>query len=195
MRNAKFRTNLQSLSIPFTNEEKHMFTLLERQNFTLNIEFINTAIKCNVVSIEFLLGLTWSVGRWLNCNNRNSILSLSIALPFQQISVRLFLEDTVGICALRMGLSGPGDENSHYVLRDLHFYESFAKKEHILSQTLPIQLDLTKVINETHVMEGEHGEFSGIFIPTFAVDMNSLFVSTDQFVRSALPMTTRNYLS
>ena len=39
-------------------------------------------------------------------------------------------------------------------------------------------------------MIGEESDFSGIYIPTFTVDMNSLFLSNDQYVLSKLTLTT-----
>jgi hypothetical protein len=38
-------------------------------------------------------------------------------------------------------------------------------------------------------MVGEESDFSDIYVPTFTVDMNSLFVSNDQYVRSELTLT------
>ena len=67
-----------------------MFDLLNNQTFTLNIDFINTLINCDVISLQALYGTTWSTIRWLDCNNTNSILSLSIPLPYQHISVQDF---------------------------------------------------------------------------------------------------------
>jgi hypothetical protein len=39
-------------------------------------------------------------------------------------------------------------------------------------------------------MVGEESDFGGIYIPTFTVDMNSLFISNDQYVGTALTLTT-----
>jgi len=60
----------------------------------------------------------------------------------------------------------------------------------MLAQSLPIDLDITKVINETLPMIGEESDFSGIYIPTFTIDPNSLFLSTNQYVFSNLTLTT-----
>jgi hypothetical protein len=189
-RNAKFETNVQSLAIPFTHTEQEMFDLLNDQAFTLNIDFISTLVNCNAISIEAQFGLTWATIRWLDCNNVNTILTLSIPLPCQHISVKIFLADTQTIGALRIGLSDSGHEKKRYKLRDLGFYHSFSKNGYILSRTLPVSLQITKVINETQPMAGDESDFSGIYVPTFTVDMNSLFVSNDQYVRSSLMMTT-----
>jgi len=190
IRNAKFDTNAESLAIPFTHEEQEMFDLLDAQVFDLNVEFINTLIGCDAVSIDALIGLSWSTRRWLECNNTGAILKLSVELPYQQVSVRFLLQDMKTIGALRIGLSGHGHEDEHYSLKDLDFYQSFSKNGYLLSQTLPVSMILTKVINETHALVGEELDYDGIYAPTFAVDANSLFVSNDQYVRSDLTMTT-----
>jgi hypothetical protein len=190
MRNAKFDTNIQSLSIPFKKAEQEMFDLLDDQEFTLNIDFINTLINCNAISVKAQFGLTWSTIRWSHCNNINSILTLSIPLDYQHISVEIFLEDSNTIGALRIGLSGPERTSKEYKLKKLHFYESFSKTGYILSRTLPVSIVMTKVINETKPMEGEQSEFGGIYIPTFTADNNSLFISNHQYVRSSSVVTT-----
>ena len=43
-------------------------------------------------------------------------------------------------------------------------------------------------------MVGEESDFSGIYVPTFTVDMNSFFLSNDQYVRSALTLTTLTFV-
>jgi hypothetical protein len=190
MRNAKFRTNVQSLAIPLTNKEQEMFDLLDNQNLTLNLDFINTLVNCDSASIAAQFGLTWETIDWLNCSNVNSTLTLSIPLPYQQISVQVFLADTKTIGGLRVGLSGPGQKKERYTLKDLQFYESFWKNGHILSEALLVAIALTKVINETQRMSGDESDFGGIYVPTFTADEHSLAVSNAQYIRSKLKSTT-----
>ncbi len=190
LRNAKFETNVQSLAIPFASTEQEMFDLLYNQAFTLNLDFINTLVKCDAISIQALFGLTWATIRWLTCDNTNDILTLVIPLPYQHISVQVFLADTKMMGAIRIGMTGPGYEDKNYKLKELDFHQSYSKNGYALSRTLPVAIAISKVINETKPMTGEESEFSGIYIPTFTVDMNSLFISNDQYVRSALTVTT-----
>ena len=185
IRNAKFEANVQSLAIPFADTEQEMFGLLTDQPFTMNIDFINTLVNCDAASIQTQFGSVWSTICWLDCYNLNSILTLSIPRPYQHISVQVFLEDAKTMGAIRIGLSGPGYENGSYKLVELAFYQAYSKNGYILSRTLPVAVAMTKVINETKPMVGEELEFSNIYIPTFTVDMNSLFVTNDQYVRSA----------
>ena len=184
-RNAKFDTNVQSLAIPLTHEEEEMFDLLNHQKFNLNIDFVNTLVKCDAVSIEAQFGLVWSTIRYTSCTNVDSTLTIAVELPFQHVSVRLILADSKTIGAINVGLSAEGHTEARNTLIDLHFQQSFSKAEQLLARTLPVALALSKVINETKPMTGEESLFGGIFIPTFTVDANSLFFTEDQYVRSA----------
>ncbi|CAF2978724.1 unnamed protein product [Rotaria sp. Silwood2] len=188
IRNAKFQTNLQTLGIPPSDTEKKMFDLLNEQSLSLNIEFINTLINCDVISIQAQYGTIWSTIRWSNCQNNNSILFLSIPLPFQHISVQITLAQVQTIGGLRIGLSGGKHEEEFYQLKELNFYGSFSKNGSVLSQTLPVSLELTKVINETIPIEGEESHFTGVYIPTYTVDLNSLFLTRDQYIHSTSQM-------
>ena len=191
LRNAKFQTSTQSLAIPFADAEKEMATLLKEQAFQLNVEFINTLIYCDAVSLQALYGTKWSPIRWSNCSNDSSILTLSIPLPYQHLSVQVLLADVKTIGALRLSLQGDEEHTTvHYHLKQLNFKQSFFKDGQTLAPNVTIHLDMTKVINETMPIEGEESDFTGIYIPTFSVDVNSLFLSNDQYVRSTAPLTT-----
>ncbi|CAF0746604.1 unnamed protein product [Adineta ricciae] len=189
IRNAKFETNLQLLSIPVSNDEQQMFDLLDKQSFILNIQFINTLINCDAISIKGLYGSAWTTIRWLTCGNTDGILTLSMQLPHQQITIQVSAEDVKTVGALRIGLYANGSETDQYDLKELNFYQSFFKYGQVLSQSLPITLDITKIINETLPIRNEKTVYSGIFIPTFNVDLNGLFLSNDQHVRLMLQST------
>ncbi|CAF3591321.1 unnamed protein product [Rotaria sp. Silwood1] len=184
IRNAKFQANLQSLAIPPSETEKEMFDLLNEQSLMLNVDLINTLINCDIISLRALFGITWSTIRWSTCGNAHSILSLSIPLPFQLTSVEITLAGIQTIGALRIGLSGHSHEEELYHLKELHAFQAFSKKGSLLARALPVALSLTKVINETLPMEGEEGNFTGIYILTFGTNTDSLFVSQDQYIRS-----------
>ncbi|CAM4779456.1 unnamed protein product [Rotaria magnacalcarata] len=195
IRNAKFQTGLQSLAIPLTNTDQQMFDLLDNQALVLNVDFVNTFIRCDAISIEALIGLVRSTIRWLHCDNINSTLSLSVQLPYQHVSIQVIIADVKTIGALRIGLYGDKHENENYVLKELKFYRSFFKNESILARNLPVTLSLTNVINETLSIDGGESIFGGIFIPTSTTDYNSLFFTEDQFVRSTLTLTTLNIVT
>ena len=184
LRNAKFQTNIRSLSIPANELEEKMINLLNSQKLILNVDFVNTKMSCDLISLRALHGTSWATARWLNCSNINSILSLSIGLDFQQISIRILMEDVQTIGALRVGLYGEKSETEHYNRKELNFYQAFFKDGELLAQALPVNLELTKVINETLPLVGEESNFSGIYIPTFTMDTSSLFVTESQYIRS-----------
>jgi hypothetical protein len=103
--------------------------------------------------------------------------------------VQVFVDDVNTIGGLSIGLSGDGQESEIYTLKELHFYQGFSKNGFLLSQTLPVTLAVTKVINETKPIVGEESIFTGIYVPKFTVDMNSLFSSIDQYIRSSSTAT------
>ncbi|CAF3753530.1 unnamed protein product [Rotaria sp. Silwood1] len=120
IRNAKFQTHLQTLAVPPPETERKMFDLLNEQSLSLNVDFINTFINCDVVSIQALFGNTWSTIRWSNCQNINSILSLFVPLPYQHISVKITLAQIQTIGALRIGVNGDKHEEDSYKLKKLN---------------------------------------------------------------------------
>ncbi|CAF2570720.1 unnamed protein product [Rotaria sp. Silwood2] len=184
IRNAKFETGLQSLAIPRTHTEKPMFDLLDEQNLMLHVDFINTLVMCDSISLRGLFGTTWSTIRWSTCENVRSILYLSIPLPFQLISVEIILADIQIIGALRIGLSGPSYQEELYNLKQFNAFQSFSKNGDILAQTLNVGLSLTKVINETVPMKGEESSYTGIYIFTPKTKSDNLYVSKDQYIQS-----------
>jgi hypothetical protein len=193
IRNAKFDTNLQTLAIPVLPEEQDMFDLLNGETFTVQVDLINTLIHCDAISLQAQFGTMWSTIRYINCTNPSSILTIFVELPYQHISIQVFVADTKTIGGLRIGLSGPGYGNGSYTLKELNFYQSFSQNGAILAQNLSVIFAITKVVNETKPLVGEESVFSGIYIPTFTVDINSLFVTNDQYVRSALALTTLTF--
>ncbi|CAF4769747.1 unnamed protein product, partial [Rotaria socialis] len=56
LRNALFDTSLKSLAIPPSSEEQDMFDLLNNQQWTLNVNLINTAINCSSISPYEIIG-------------------------------------------------------------------------------------------------------------------------------------------
>ncbi|CAF3887397.1 unnamed protein product [Rotaria sordida] len=116
--NAKFETHLQTLTIPPSETEQKMFNLLNEQRLSLNIDFINTFINCDVISIQALFGNNWSTMRWSTCQNINSILSLSIPLPYQHISIQIILAQVQTISALRGGVSVCREDDNNDVSQE-----------------------------------------------------------------------------
>lgn len=65
LKNAKFDTSLQSLSIQRTNSEQKIFQLLNNQNFLLNVDFI--IIHSITISTDFRANFNcgYSNRRWI----------------------------------------------------------------------------------------------------------------------------------
>jgi hypothetical protein len=187
--NAVFESSVKSLGIPRINEEQEMINSLSNQIFTLNVDFVNTLVDCSAAEIQGLIGTSWVTLRWSVCENVNSTLFISIPLPHQHISVRVLLADINTIGAVRVGLHGDQYATGRYTLKELDFYKSFYKNGSLLRKYIPIDFTLTKVINETVSMGGEDSKFSGIFIPTFEVDLNDILLSSNEYILSTLSST------
>jgi hypothetical protein len=185
--NAVFESSIKSLGLRRNSEEKKMLDLLNEQNFTLNVDFVNTLIDCDAAELQGLFGTTWLTLRWSDCVNINSTLSISIPLPHHHISVRILLADINTIGGLRIGLYGDQHINENCTLKKLYFCKSFYKNGYVLGKNIPFFLTLTKVINETVSMEGETSIFSGIFVPTCEVDLNNILLSDKRYIFSTLP--------
>jgi hypothetical protein len=184
--NAVFESSVKSLGLSQRSEEKKMLDLLDQQNFTLKVDFVNTLINCDVAELRGLFGTTWSTLRWSDCVDVNSTLSISIPLPHQHISVQVILDDIKTIGGLRIGLYGNEYINGSHILKELYFRKSFYKNGYVLGKNIPLFVTLTKVINETVSMEGETSIFSGIFVPICEVDLNNILLSDKQYIFSTL---------
>ncbi|CAF3748534.1 unnamed protein product [Adineta steineri] len=189
IRNAKFDTNLLSLSIPPSDEEQTMFDLLSSQQFFLHIDLLNTLIKCASLSINQVLGDGTSTSplSFTSCTDGvNGTLSTIILLSYQAMTVQLVIQDIQLIGAIRIGLSGNEIQIERRTLKELHFRQTFSVTDRTLAQTVNFNLQLTKVVNETESMDGlDESEFEGIWYPTFLVDKNQIFLSQEQYMTTA----------
>lgn len=155
-----------------------MIDLLDRQNFALNVHFINTIINCDTVEIQGLFGTMWSTLRWSHFININSILSVNIPLSHQHISVKVLLSDIQTIDGLKKSLY----RDEYYQLNKFYFYCSYYKNEYLLRKNIPISFILTKVINQTVLMNNKKSKFNGIFIPLSKFDLNYILLTSEQYI-------------
>ena len=112
LRNAKFSTTIQKTpsSSHSSNVKKHIFDLLNSQPFTLNIDLIQTAFTCNdSLYVQRFAGFQSTSLPISKCEmiQNETILSLAILLPVQDIRIQLILPGLKTIGAIRLGLSGP----------------------------------------------------------------------------------------
>ena len=146
IRNAKFETGLQALAVPVSDEEEPMFNLLDGQNFVLQIDFINTNFSCMQFSIYQVIDTSTTSLNPLACSNNNGTLSVKVPLPQHAITIKAVLSDIQLVGGLRVGLSGPGQENGLYSLLDLNFIQAFySSSGQTVAQTVTINMEITKV--------------------------------------------------
>lgn len=118
MRNAKFTTTTQktSNSQRSTKDNQAMFDMLNSQPFILKIDLVQTAFTCeDSLIVQRLIGYTLTELPISSCQSsyNNSIISLAITLPVQEISVQLTLPGSRTIGAIRIGLSGPSNVSEY----------------------------------------------------------------------------------
>jgi hypothetical protein len=125
-----------------------MFDLLDNQDFSMNIQLLNTVATCANLSADQIIGSStenWTIS---HCVDSNGILSASLSLQsYHALTIRWTLNDIQPIGAVRVGLEGPGSEGEIYTLKELNFSQTFYDKNGgTLAQTIAIDLELTKVI-------------------------------------------------
>ena len=146
LRNAKFQSNLQSRAVPVSDEEQPIFDLLDNQNFTMNVDFLNTAMQCTAVSILEVIESSTSTLAFSSCANVSGILSISVPLPQHDVTVRFVLADVQLIGGVRMGLSSVGQEGDIYTVQELNFRQVFySVSGRTLAQKVTVQVAITKV--------------------------------------------------
>jgi hypothetical protein len=202
IRNAKFATNLQALAVPVSDVEQPMFDMLNTQNFTLYLDFINTVSSCRILSVVEVVESSTTSLPLISCSDSNGTLSASVFLPQHDIIIRATLSDIQLVGGVRVGLSGPSVQNDTYALQELDFRQPFySLSAGTLAQTATISMALTKVssmvkyysnyslsaqvVNETEPLSDGDSEFEGIWYPTFTYSLNQMFMTAGSYVSSA----------
>jgi len=153
IRNAQFESSLQALAVPVSDEEEEIFDLLNDQNFTLQLDFINTVASCQKLSVSKVTGSTTTSLTLLSCSNQNGTLSASVYLPDHGMTVVATIDDIQLVGGLKVGLSGPSQENGSYTLKELGFIQSFySQSAGTFAQTATIDLALTKVSDYLNIV-------------------------------------------
>jgi hypothetical protein len=146
IRNAKYEANLQALAVPIVDEEQPIFTLLNAQNFTFQIDFVNTNFSCMILSISEVTDSSTIPLNLLSCSNLNGTLSAKVFLPDHVMTVQAVLNGIQLVGGVRIGLYGPGQEEDLYLLQELNFIQSFySSSGQTLAQKATIDMALTKV--------------------------------------------------
>jgi hypothetical protein len=146
IRNAKYTSMLLASVVPVSESEKPVFDMLDRQNFTLNVDFVNTKITCSTLTVEHVIASLIKPLRFRSCTENGGVLSVSVNLPTHEIKVRIAVRSIQLIGGLRIGLSGPGAQADYSTLQELNFTQSFYSEEnHTLAQVVSVDMIMTKV--------------------------------------------------
>jgi hypothetical protein len=185
--NAQFSSGLASIGIPPSDDEVPIFSLLNAQQFTLYIDFINTVFNCTDINVSQIkdidIPLTIS-----SCNDTDSTTSLSLLLPSHDINVQIQLGGINTIGGFRVGLQGPGASmandtlNAAYTLLDLVFAQTLSVSGSLLTQQPSCTLQITKVINRTYPLaEDGESELSAIWLPIISENLDEMFVDESEY--------------
>lgn len=191
--NAQFSSALMTTGIPPNDVRAPIFTLLNEQSMTIDIDFINTLFKCTDVSAKevadaiIIIPIT-------SCSDVNGTLSMSLELPSHNTEIRISLPDKNTIGALRIRLRGEGVEEesksfeAKYKLLDLNFARTFSVANRLLAQQPLCTLQITKVINHTYPLsEDDDTLYSAIWLPNFSVDWDRMFVDENEYTYATSP--------
>ena len=191
LRNSKFSTQMQVIGIPLSDEVQPIFDLLDRQPYTLNVDFVNTLFRCQQVSVQQTVGTVITLITAQNCSEHGGILSVSVALPFHAISIQIILSGPLTVGGIRTGLSGPeAHDGEDYVVRELGFMQGYAVQNRTLSSNPTLQLQLIRLINNTEpLVDGGKTHLSALWIPTFSYVSDQLFLTETQYVGNSRNQT------
>ena len=182
LRNAKYASSLFSLAVPISISEEPIFDMLNNQNFTVHINFINTIIECHQLLIGKVVESSTIIFPLLSCANSNGTLSLSFFTPEHEGTLQIVFNTNQLVGGFRLGITSPGENNGSYTLKELKFHQTFVNPTQTLATSAKFQLGLTKVINETESLSSGGSTYSGIWYPTYSYVLNNLFVSAENFM-------------
>ncbi|CAF1403307.1 unnamed protein product [Adineta ricciae] len=171
--NAKFRSGLQLLALPKSDEERPIFDLLDEQQFTIVINLINTIIDCTSsilnlkqVNNHFFVTPSYNCSR----NETSSTLTFQIQSLTHFAHTIIEIESVLSISTLQICLQGSNKtiENGKYEIRMLFPCQFYSDVNHTISSTPHFDIILTKVINQTEAIDdSQTRKYSGLWIPLF----------------------------
>ena len=146
IRNVRYESGLQSLSIPISNEEQPIFDLLNKQEITLQLDLLNTIASCKSLSAVQVLGSS-TVKLISTCTNSNELLSVAVKLPYKKVIIKWILNDIALIGAIRISLSAHEKLSESYKLKELNFTQTlYDYSNWTIAPMTSMNLELTKVI-------------------------------------------------
>ena len=96
-----------------------------------------------------------------------------------------------------MGLSEPGETDSEagLTLKELNFSQTFSQIAMMLGQAVNVNLQLTKVINQTlPLVNDDLEEFDGLWIGLFTINYYDSFVGETDYMLSTITVSTSTIL-
>ncbi|CAF3559292.1 unnamed protein product [Adineta steineri] len=191
LRNAKFTTTTQKRWDPrrSTKDSQHMFDLLNSQQFTLNIDLIQTAFTCeDNMYVQRVNGNTVTIIPITKCqpNYNETTLSLAISLPVHEITAQLVLPGLKTVGAIRIGLSGLSAEmeDGRFALMDLNFASTFVSSslDDVLIESSTFSIELIQIVNQTDPLDDDGlSTFSAIWSYTFGDNSDELFTNESRY--------------
>ena len=102
MRNAKFSSSLQLLSRPKSEDEEPLFRLLDEQQFTMTIDFVQTLFDCDQVTVQQNIGTNHILLDIGTCERyqTNATLSVSLIVPQHLATIQVNLTGTHLTCCI-----------------------------------------------------------------------------------------------
>ncbi|CAF0751779.1 unnamed protein product [Adineta steineri] len=185
LRNAQFSSGLQLLTTIKSDDEQPIFDMLDSQNFTLEINFVQTGFTCNDVFAQTNFG-SYAVSFSLtNCilQPDNATLTVSISMPYHLMNIQLNLTGQSYIGGVYICLMGDNStsNDSLYTVQQLKFCQLFSTDNQTISQNTEISFILTKTINITDPLDYNSASvYSGIWIPTSTYALLSDFLAYNQ---------------
>ena len=190
--NVKFSSVLQLLSIGQHEDEKPIFTMLDKQNITLTVHFVSTSFVCANVTMQENLDRGQRIpSDKFNCSydTKLSILSVSTLLPQHRITMQFQLTGPYFVGGLRICLSGSSitEDNTKYTLKELQFCQFFYESNETLTINPSIGIKMIKVVNRTigYTID-DNMTFHGLWIPTLTMNTFSdvlLFDESGEYIR------------
>lgn len=189
--NAKFSTTMQSLATPLSENDQPLFDLLEKQTFTLNVDFISTGFSPEDLSVGQMVG---SSARPLNSiqSYDRGILRTSTRLTAHSLTVIFNFSGNLPIGAIRVGISAPEEEEDNYLVKALDFSEVISNGNWTMTQDPKVNIQLIRLVNETQALSsGDDNQYSAIWVPTYSYDKDQMFYSEEAFRSSHIkPFTS-----
>jgi hypothetical protein len=196
IRNAKFQTNLQSLSTPRIDDEQVIFDMLDKQQFILTIDFVNTQQDCDNVKITQTVH-SYTKAITPKCSYNRSILTLSTILESHTISLQYNFDSASSIGGFRVSLYGKqleamnASSNSNYLVRELNFIQPFLVYNETLAYDPNIEFQLTRIINETDPLDNSGAYYySALWSPVSTTSTSDLFFTYDDYIYYGLLKTS-----